>query len=154
MIDTCRYHIVHALSDAGDDLDTFNVAHACQELTALRRVEFFFRKGHRLSNKVSLEQPIGEITGIQANAPRSYLFENLGISARMTRAKSRETRAFERLQNELEQSESSLSNIPYLRNRQFVGWEVELAQLGARPLRDQQTPIPATSGSGCTRKFS
>ncbi|KAH7305364.1 hypothetical protein BKA65DRAFT_560173 [Rhexocercosporidium sp. MPI-PUGE-AT-0058] len=62
-----------------------------QELIAPASVDFFSKEGELLGNKVSLEQHIGEVTGIPTKALRGSPLSDFSVDERLSWAASRET---------------------------------------------------------------
>jgi len=61
------------------------------ELIAPKIVEFFSQEGHRMGDKVTLEESICAATSIPAEALQNRPLESFGVEERMTWAKSRTT---------------------------------------------------------------
>ena len=62
-----------------------------QELIAPKSVEFFSPEGERLGNKISMEQQVYEITGIDVQALRGNPLSSFSVTERMSWAAKRKT---------------------------------------------------------------
>jgi DNA polymerase III delta prime subunit len=151
-----------------------------QELMAPASVEFFSCEGHGLGDKASLDQLLHDITGIPLAALRNCPLDQFSTSERRRWAENRvpteeedivycllgvlgvsmftnyregKESAIRRLQAELEAAGSAPSIIPFSQNESFVGRELQLAEVEARLLsNDQTTSTLAIVGPGGTGK--
>jgi tetratricopeptide (TPR) repeat protein len=151
-----------------------------QELIAPATVEFFSREGHRIGDKVSLDQLLHDITGIPLAALRSCPLHEFSTSERRRWVENRRTKEEEdivycllgilglsmptaygegqesarsRLQAELEGASDAPSIIPFSQNPRFVGRESQLAELEAKLFSNEQTTTTlAIVGPGGTGK--
>ncbi|EMD63677.1 hypothetical protein COCSADRAFT_118835, partial [Bipolaris sorokiniana ND90Pr] len=147
-----------------------------QELIAPVSVEFFSSEGHRIGDKLSLNQLLHDITSIPLAALRNCSLDQFSISERRRWVENRETTeeedivycllgvlgvsmpttygegqesAWRRLQAEVETAGSAPSIIPFTRNEFFVGRELQLAELEAKLFSsDQTTTTLAIVGPG------
>ncbi|CAN9176146.1 unnamed protein product [Alternaria alternata] len=151
-----------------------------QELIAPVSVEFFSYEGHRIGDKLSLDQLLHNITNIPLAALRNcplYKFttferrrwaENritteeedivycllgvLGVSMPTAYGEGEES-ARSRLQAEVEGASDAPSIIPFSQNPRFVGRESQLTELGAKLFRNEHTTTTlAIVGPGGTGK--
>jgi tetratricopeptide (TPR) repeat protein len=151
-----------------------------QELIAPATVEFFSREGHRIGDKVSLDQLLHDITGIPFAALRNCPLHEFSTSERRRWVENRRTKEEEdivycllgilgvsmptaygegqesarsRLQAELEGASDAPSIIPFSQNPRFVGRESQLAELEAKLFSNEQTTTTlAIIGPGGTGK--
>ncbi|KAM7209952.1 CDC6, Cdc6-related protein, partial [Rhypophila decipiens] len=146
-----------------------------QELIAPASVEFFSLEGHLLGDKKSLQHLICEITGIPAEVLQNNA-HSFKVSDVKEWAKNRVTtepedqiycllsilnvfmipsygegieNATKRLDEELERITSKTQFIvPYARNNDFIGYEIQLAELEDMVLGGQQATKIAITGPG------
>ncbi|KAF5845127.1 hypothetical protein GGP41_001220 [Bipolaris sorokiniana] len=151
-----------------------------QELIAPVSVEFFSCEGHRIGDRVSLDQLLHDITGIPLAALRNCPLHEFSTSERRRWVENRRTKEEEdivycllgilgvsmptaygegeesarsRLQAELEGASDAPSIIPFSQNPRFVGRESQLADLEAKLFTNEQTTTTlAIVGPGGTGK--
>jgi tetratricopeptide (TPR) repeat protein len=146
-----------------------------QELIAPVLVEFFSSERQRLGDKGSLEQLIHDSTGIPVKALQNHPLDGFTVLERMEWAKNRETtekedsaycllgilnvlmapsygegkeRALIRLQKELETINTTPFIVPFSQNDQFIGQELQLAELEELLFTSTQTTKIAITGLG------
>ena len=152
-----------------------------QELIAPALVEFFSSEHRKLGDGESLEQEIHEITGIPKEVLRGHPLDKFDVKERMKWAENRQTteeedgaysllgifsvqmpllygegrtEALRRLRQEIDSPQTTPFLIPFDRNAEFIGRELQLAQLEECLFVEGQTPkmaITGVSGTGKTQ---
>ncbi|PMD24975.1 HET-domain-containing protein [Hyaloscypha hepaticicola] len=129
-----------------------------QELVAPAVVEFFSKEGKRLGDRMSLETPIHEITGIRTKALQGNSVSDLSIDERRGWAAQCQTTEEEDLVYCLlglcEVSMPAIYDsktpfiVPFERNPNFTGREFQLAKLEKELCKQGQTTKLAITGLG------